>query len=187
MSLEKGILGYLSMKPLTGYDIHKLFNMSVGYFWPADQAQIYRCLKSLLKDGLVEQAAQRKNDRRKEYAITDKGREALHAWLLEVTFSDFVQRCPNTLHLFFSGFLNPEEQLALLDQQIEFNHSFVQKLKDNYVENGPAFAATVELSDPNRLLQSATLACKWGIYRGEAFEAFLKEIKAELSAQRELL
>jgi DNA-binding PadR family transcriptional regulator len=47
MSLEHGILGYLSMKPLAGYDIKKLFNMSAAFFWPADQAQIYRTLKKL--------------------------------------------------------------------------------------------------------------------------------------------
>ena len=47
MSLNNGILGFLSMKPLSGYDIKKLFNMSAAFFWPADQAQIYRTLKSL--------------------------------------------------------------------------------------------------------------------------------------------
>lgn len=180
MSLENGILGYLSMKPLTGYDIKKLFNLSAAFFWPADQAQIYRSLRSLLEDGLVEQKAQEANDRRKEYSITDKGRETLHNWLLDVTMSDFVQRSPVTLQLFFSGALSREEQLAFLDKQIEINHNFVHKLKENYEENGPTFASTVELDDPDRRLESATYACRWGILRGEAYGKLLEEIKVEI-------
>ncbi len=54
MSLETGILGFLSMKPLSGYDLKRLFNMSAAYFWPADQAQIYRTLKKLTDHGLPE-------------------------------------------------------------------------------------------------------------------------------------
>ena len=54
LSLENGMLGFLSIKPLSGYDIKKLFDMSTAYFWPADQTQIYRTLKKLVKDGLVE-------------------------------------------------------------------------------------------------------------------------------------
>ena len=45
MSLAHGILRYLSIRPMSGYDIKKLFNMSAIYFWPAEQAQIYRTLK----------------------------------------------------------------------------------------------------------------------------------------------
>lgn len=64
------------MKPLSGYDIKKLFDMSAAYFWPADQTQVYRTLKRLAKDGMVELKEQKKGETvdRKVYAITDKGR-----------------------------------------------------------------------------------------------------------------
>lgn len=54
MSLECGILGYLSIKALSGYDLKNLFDMSAAYFWPADQAQIYRSLKKLVDAGSIE-------------------------------------------------------------------------------------------------------------------------------------
>ena len=75
MSLENGILGFLSMKPLSGYDLKKLFDMSAAYFWPADQTQIYRTLKKLAKDGWIEFKEQSKGETvdRKVYAITEKG------------------------------------------------------------------------------------------------------------------
>jgi PadR family transcriptional regulator AphA len=185
MSLENGILGYLSLKPLTGYDIKKLFNMSAAYFWPADQAQIYRSLKNLLRDGLVVQYEQSETERRKEYSITERGQSTLRDWLMSVTISDFIERSPITLQLFFSGVLNREKQIAFLDKQIELNANFLQKLKDNYQENGSIFASTVALDDTDRRLESATYACRWGILHGEAYGTFLEEIKGEILAKNE--
>lgn len=185
MSLEHGVLGYLSIKPLTGYDIKKLFNISATFFWPADQAQIYRALKNLTDNGLVEKKEPGGNEKRIEYCITDQGRETLQEWLMDVSMANFIERSPVTMQLFFSGTISSEDQLAVLNKQIETNHNFVQKLKKNYEENGPTFACTVELDDPDRRLESATYASRWGIYRGEAYTAFLEEIKAEILAKKE--
>lgn len=185
MSLEHGILGYLSMKPLTGYDIKKLFNVSAAFFWPADQAQIYRLLKTLTDDGLVTKREPEGDERRIEYSITEKGQDELRDWLLDGSFSDFVQRSPLTLQLFFSGVLSEEEQLAVLDRHIAMNRVFTQKLKDNYEEHRMDFADTVELEGTDRRLESATYACKWGIMRSEAYDQFLKEIKREIGTKEE--
>ncbi len=54
MSLMHAILGFLSYKPRTGYDLKTAcFDESVAHFWPADQAQIYRTLDKLTEQGLV--------------------------------------------------------------------------------------------------------------------------------------
>ena len=63
MSIEQGIMGFLSRKPLSGYDIKKLFDMSTAYFWPANQSQIDRTLKQPSKDRLVELKEQKKGKR----------------------------------------------------------------------------------------------------------------------------
>ena len=111
MSLEKGILGFLSMKPLSGYDIKKLFNMSAAYFWPADQAQIYRTLKSLKKDGMIEVSgfAQNAGPSKTLYTITEKGRETMRSWLLNPKQSDFITHLPFLVQLFFSGALKAKK------------------------------------------------------------------------------
>lgn len=182
MSLEIGILGFLEMKPLSGYDIKKLFNVSAAYFWPADQAQIYRSLKKLAVEGLVElkECARGETVDRRVYAITEKGQEALHTWVSTPTQSDFISRLPFIMHLFFSGTLNREEQLAFLDAQLKVNNELIQKLHDNYRENGDLFAKTAGLPEGDRRLDSATYACRWGILRGEAYGKLLEEIKAEI-------
>ena len=46
MSLDHAILGFLNYKPLSGYDLKKVFDSSVRHFWYADQSQIYRTLSS---------------------------------------------------------------------------------------------------------------------------------------------
>ena len=187
MSLDSGILGFLSMKPLSGYDIKKLFDMSAAYFWPADQAQIYRALKKLVEDGSVElpKQEQGKTVDRKVYVITEKGRKTLHDWTINSERADFISRLPFVLKLFSSGTLTREEQLSFLDEQIQVNNELIQKLKDNYEENGDLFAEIVGLPKGDRRLDSATYACRWGIMRSEAYMKLLEEIKKEILQQKQ--
>ncbi|HEX3029217.1 MAG TPA: PadR family transcriptional regulator [Clostridia bacterium] len=182
MSLETGILGFLSMKPLSGYDLKRLFNMSAAYFWPADQAQIYRTLKKLTADGLAEFEGHSPGMTvdRKVYKITDKGRETFLSLVSNPSESDFFSRLPNIMQLFFSGGLSTEEQLELLDRQLRISNELIQKLKDNYEKNVDLFAEIVGLPEGDRRLNSATYAHRWGILRGEAYAKLLEEIKEDI-------
>ncbi len=188
MSLETGILGFLSMKPLSGYDLKRLFNMSAAYFWPADQAQIYRTLKKLTADGLTELKGRSRGLTvdRKVYKITDMGRERFLSFVSNPSESDFISRLPNIMQLFFSGGLSTEEQLELLNRQLQINNELIQKLKDNYEENGDLFAEIVGLSEGDRRLDSATYACRWGVLRSEAYIKLLEEIKEDILRESNL-
>src|SRR5918994_124896 len=83
MSLRHAILGFLSVQPMSGYDLRKTFAASVGHFWTADQAQIYRTLARLMADRLVKahHIEQRGKPDRNEHLLTDAGRRELAAWL----------------------------------------------------------------------------------------------------------
>jgi PadR family transcriptional regulator AphA len=85
MSLDHAILGFLNYSPLSGYDLKKIFDISVRHFWSADQSQIYRTLARLAENGLVtcEVVEQDSRPDRKVYFITPKGREELHRWMNE--------------------------------------------------------------------------------------------------------
>lgn len=184
MSLENGILGYLSMKPLSGYDIKKLFNMTASYFWPADQAQIYRCLQKLMDDGLIEfkKLEQGETVCRKVYAVTPKGQDTLREWLISTTPLDFTVRSPYTMKLFFSGSLSREEQLGLLETQIAVSKKMLKLLKSNFEKNAVSFLETAQLPEDDPSLESATFAYRWGLLKGEAYIKFLKSIKKEILA-----
>lgn len=85
MSLKHTLLGFLNMWPLSGYDLTKMFGATVRFYWSATHTQIYRTLKQMLQEGLVEQELVRQTDypNKKLYHITDRGREELLAWLAE--------------------------------------------------------------------------------------------------------
>lgn len=113
MSLEYAALGFLSYQPFSGYDLKKMFDVSVRHFWYADQSQIYRTLARLAEDGLAEVEVVEQTERpdRKVYHITPAGREELRRWLA----GPFPTQEPHSapmVQVFFSGLLTDEEILV---------------------------------------------------------------------------
>ncbi len=84
MSIEYAILGLLSWRPLTGYDIKKMFAGSTALYWSGNNNQIYTALVDLHKKELVSREVELQPDRppRKIYSLTEKGQAALKEWLL---------------------------------------------------------------------------------------------------------
>jgi PadR family transcriptional regulator AphA len=83
MALRYALLGFLSLRPLSGYDLKRLFDTTVQHFWTGDQAQIYRTLAQLAEEGLVKVRVieQDKRPDRKEHHLTEAGLEELEKWL----------------------------------------------------------------------------------------------------------
>lgn len=83
MSLRNAILALLTVEPMTGYDLLKQFEASVGHVWHAPDSQIYPALRAMEHDGLLEGEdvtwGQRGTKRR--YAITEAGRTAFREWM----------------------------------------------------------------------------------------------------------
>lgn len=84
MSIRHAILGFLSWKPFTGYELKKLFADSLSFHWSGNNNQIYGSLAELHRSGAVsiEVQPQEKLPAKKLYTITDAGREELRSWLL---------------------------------------------------------------------------------------------------------
>ena len=51
MALGDAILACLTERPMTGYELAKTFDTSIGFFWKADHQQIYRELSKLRERG----------------------------------------------------------------------------------------------------------------------------------------
>jgi PadR family transcriptional regulator AphA len=98
------ILGFLTLGPMSGYDIKKLVEESTRNFWSESFGQIYPALRRLTEEGLIEKAeAPSEGGRpRHVYSINDRGREALAAWLREPTDPPPV-RIELLLKLFFGA------------------------------------------------------------------------------------
>jgi PadR family transcriptional regulator, regulatory protein AphA len=84
MSISHAILGFLSWKPFTGYELKKIFADALSFHWSGNNNQIYGSLVELHRSGSVsiEVLQQEKLPAKKLYTITDQGRAELRDWLL---------------------------------------------------------------------------------------------------------
>jgi DNA-binding PadR family transcriptional regulator len=78
------VLGLLEAAgPSTPYALKQGVAVSVGNFWSLPHSQLYAEPARLARGGYVTEDHETVGRRRKTYAITDKGRDALRAWTSE--------------------------------------------------------------------------------------------------------
>jgi PadR family transcriptional regulator, regulatory protein AphA len=77
------VLGLLSLKAMSGYEIKKMIEQSTHYFWHEHFPQIYPMLKQLEAEGLTTGHVEHREGRpeRHIYTLTEQGWEALRQWL----------------------------------------------------------------------------------------------------------
>src|SRR5690606_31454678 len=77
------LLGILSLRPRSGYEIKKLIEQSLIHFWREGYGQIYPNLKKLVAQGFATVHTEEQSGKpdKMVYTITEKGREQLLLWL----------------------------------------------------------------------------------------------------------
>ena len=120
MSLKHALLGILTYKPMTGYELKQFFDSSVQHFWNAELSQIYPTLKSLEEAAFVDKHVEVQESRpnRKIYEITDAGREEFARWA-RAPQPPADLRDPFLIKIFFGGELPIEDVLVTLRRQME--------------------------------------------------------------------
>jgi DNA-binding PadR family transcriptional regulator len=84
MSLKYALLTLLTgERLLSGYDLLRYFDGSVGFVWHATHPQVYRELDKLRREGLVANklVVQTGRPNKKVYSITEQGMHELLAWV----------------------------------------------------------------------------------------------------------
>jgi len=113
VSLKHVLLGSLSEKPLTGYDLKKVVDGAISHFWRAELSQIYPTLKQMQEEGLITCDVQTRN---KVYHITDDGRQELIRWLKEP--AGLVPQCePLLVKVYFASKLLNGEILSVIEDR----------------------------------------------------------------------
>jgi PadR family transcriptional regulator, regulatory protein AphA len=98
------VLGLLEWSgAATPYTLKQIVAGSIGSFWTLHHAQLYSEPERLAKAGYVTEKRERGGRRRKTYAITDAGREALADWRAQPTDAIPELRAPALLKLFFGA------------------------------------------------------------------------------------
>ncbi|GKU78992.1 DUF4180 domain-containing protein [Paenibacillus sp. L3-i20] len=84
MSIQLAILGILSWKSSTGYELKKIFEDSSFMYWSGNNNQIYKALMNLENEDLVssEVVHQENSPSKKIYSITKEGLTELKKWLV---------------------------------------------------------------------------------------------------------
>src|ERR1700761_7799340 len=82
VALGDAILVCLTERPMTGYELAKTFDSSIGFFWKADHQQIYRELTKLRERGHVQgrEVVQSGKPNKLVYTLTAEGKAALRHW-----------------------------------------------------------------------------------------------------------
>ena len=142
MLIEYAILGLLSWRPLTGYDIKKMFTGSGALYWSGNNNQIYTTLVKLHEKELVTREVELQEDSppRKTYSIPAQGREELHKWLFAEPEPPLLKNS-FLIQLAWADQLNPDELDALCgkyeaEMQIQLSMLQIQQKQGNISPSG---------------------------------------------------
>jgi PadR family transcriptional regulator, regulatory protein AphA len=143
------ILGMLSIRPMSGYEIKKEISTSTKHFWAESDGQLYPTLAKLKSEGLIKtveaKKSEVKNKRLKQtYRITAEGEETLKTWLFKEP-NKVTIRNELLLKLYFGA-------NVANDQSVEQLEAFRQKIKSLILQYNDAIKdAKKEHADSSHL------------------------------------
>lgn len=124
---EHVVLGLLTWGEQSGYDLRKLADRSVGYFWTPAKSRIYATLPRLVEAGLVTRrdVVQSGKPDKQLYRLTAAGEEALRRWIAESPTEPETSRNTLLVRVFFGDLVEPE---AILER-IREHRAAAEQLK----------------------------------------------------------
>lgn len=112
------VLGLVSIRPMTGYELAAYAGRSIGNFFPLTRSHIYSELGRLGRLGLLQatEIAQENAPTKRLYEITPDGSEELRHWLEDAVMREERSRSLFLVRIFFGDRTAPEHLAALLDE-----------------------------------------------------------------------
>jgi DNA-binding PadR family transcriptional regulator len=150
------LLGFLDMRPMTGWELMGIIELSIGKFWNVTRSQVYRELGSLAASGLVKAGDLGPRDSQ-PYEITDKGQTAFVEWINREPGPDLI-RSPLLLTVFFRDHVEPQKLQRYLtahrlahQRELEVLEQLEKQLED--APGGPLDTVRFGLAYERSLLQ----------------------------------
>jgi DNA-binding PadR family transcriptional regulator len=128
MSLRYALLAVLTVGPMTGYDLSKLFQQSVSHVWNAPDSQIYPELRRMEAEGLLagQDVPWGPRGSKREYTISTTGLESFTAWMNE-PIAYAVERNPAHLKAAYLEWSSPHSARKILTAHREH---YQERLED---------------------------------------------------------
>ncbi|MDC5695996.1 PadR family transcriptional regulator [Intrasporangium calvum] len=171
------VLGMLTLRPMSGYELREEIAGSIGYFWSESFGQLYPTLRVLEADGLVIPERHAGEGRgRTTFAITRAGRDALVDWLGTEVESLTPDRNELLLKLFFARRLAPQT----LGAHLSHHREALEAQHEQYLRVEAAVAAD---RSPDQPFWLATI--RYGLAMTEAGLAWNRATTSTLLPDRE--
>lgn len=136
------MLGYLAIRPWSGYELAKQMGRTFHHFWPRAESGIYREFKRLVDGGLATAADEHVGRRaRTRYEITAAGRDALRTWLADPRSDGFLES-EGLVRLLFADHGTKAALSELLDVMVHDADRRAQQMHEfvrDYLVNGGQF------------------------------------------------
>jgi DNA-binding PadR family transcriptional regulator len=127
MDLRSTVLGLLSWKSFSGYDLKRIISDSEVFYWSGNNNQIYKSLIELREEGLVTYQIQLQESLpvKKIYSITEKGLSELHQSLQAAPEVPELHK-GFLIQLAWAEIMTDEEILALFGK---YEHEIASRLR----------------------------------------------------------
>lgn len=126
------ILGLLRDENLTGYEIKKIIDIRMSFFWQESYGQIYPELNALLTEGMITEVTEeqsRESDARGKikYAITKEGLLVFNSWMEAENDKDTIRS-----EALLKFFLAADDNTDALKQHLKNFHQHNEELLQLY-------------------------------------------------------
>ena len=191
MTIENAILGLLSWRPLSGYDLKKIFEDSPILYWSGNNNEIYRTLVKLHQEGLVTRELQPQENlpARKIYTLTPQGRSVLERWAAATPELPH-QRHTLLIQLAWGDLLENEALDGLLEA---YEDEVATQLMMSRAQSGathgsrqpqPAFLNPLHARSPREALLWRSIQDYWIQYY-ETELAWIRRLRSEIRKQED--
>lgn len=183
LSLRYALLALLKVEPMTGYDLFKEFETSVGHVWHAPDSQIYPELRRMEAEGLLEgeEVPWGPRGKKRQYHVTELGAEAFRTWIN--TTMDYARvREPAHLRAAYFEWAEPEAARGQLRAHIQHHKSLLAQWREKVREIEDGSSPMLN----RRLAQTSTDAerQKTIAFKAFAYEGLIAQAEAEVSWAR---
>jgi PadR family transcriptional regulator, regulatory protein AphA len=167
------VLGLVSIRPMTGYDLAGYAERTIGNFFPLTRSHIYRELDRLGRLGLLDatEVAQETAPTKRVYEINRAGNEELRRWLESGAVAEERTRNLFLVRIFFGHHSSAARIEALLDE-----YEAAARARRDWLA-----ALAARLADrPGSVFRRSTAI--YGVHHEEAKLAWVAEVRPMLIA-----